>query len=105
MTSPDGKSAISVYVGVGNRMIGPLTSDTMTYNAGNEQLSVNTAVYEYDLNGNRIKKTESGVITNYTYDDENRLIFSQQNANKDCGGSCGDLNILVQAASLNQQEK
>ena len=36
--------------------------------------SVNTAVYAYDLNGNRIKKTESGVITNYTYDDENRLI-------------------------------
>ena len=31
-------------------------------------------MYAYDLNGNRIKKTESGVITNYTYDDENRLI-------------------------------
>lgn len=45
----------------------------MTYSAGNEQLNINSITYEYDLNGNRIRKTEGGVITNYTYDDENRL--------------------------------
>jgi RHS repeat-associated protein len=46
----------------------------MTYNAGNEQLNINTATFEYDLNGNRIQKTEGSTITSYTYDDENRLI-------------------------------
>lgn len=45
----------------------------MTYSAGNEQLNINSIAYEYDLNGNRIRKTEGGVVTNYTYDDENRL--------------------------------
>jgi len=61
------------YDGVGNRLTGPLSSESMTYSTGNEQLNINAATYEYDLNGNRIRKTESGVITTYAYDDENRL--------------------------------
>jgi RHS repeat-associated protein len=62
------------YDGVGNRLTGPLVTDTMSYDAGNEQLNINSTQYAYDLNGNRIQKTESGIITNYTYDDENRLV-------------------------------
>ena len=57
----------------------PFTKSGM--DAGNEQLNINTATYEYDLNGNRTKKTDSGSVTNYVYDDENRLIQVTDSAN------------------------
>jgi len=59
---------------VGNRLTGPLTTDTMSYNAGNQQLNINATQFAYDFSGNRTQKTERGIITSYTYDDENRLI-------------------------------
>ncbi len=62
------------YDGVGNRLTGPLATDTMTYDAGNEQLNINSILFTYDLNGNRTQKTDSGTVTTYTYDDENRLV-------------------------------
>ncbi len=62
------------YDGVGNRLTGPNTTDTMSYNAGNEQQNINATQFTYDANGNRIQKTEGGVTTTYTYDDENRLV-------------------------------
>lgn len=62
------------YDGVGNRLTGPLTTDTMSYNAGNQQLNINTTQFAYDFNGNRTQKTEGGITTTYTYDDENKLI-------------------------------
>lgn len=62
------------YDAVGNRLTGPLATDTMTYDAGNEQLNINSILFTYDLNGNRNQKTDSGTVTTYTYDDENRLI-------------------------------
>ncbi len=62
------------YDGVGNRLTGPLTTDAMTYDAGNEQLSINSILFTYDLNGNRTQKTDGGTVTTYTYDDENRLV-------------------------------
>jgi RHS repeat-associated protein len=63
------------YDAVGNRLTGPKTTDTMTYNTGNEQMSLNRIAYEYDLNGNRIRRTRNnGEVTTYAYDDENRLI-------------------------------
>lgn len=62
------------YDGVGNRLTGPNTTDTMSYNAGNEQQNINATQFTYDANGNRIQKTEGGVTTTYTFDDENRLI-------------------------------
>ena len=46
----------------------------MSYDAANELLNVNTATYTYDLNGNRIQKTDGSTGTAYTYDDENRLV-------------------------------
>ncbi|PKN88619.1 MAG: hypothetical protein CVU51_03790 [Deltaproteobacteria bacterium HGW-Deltaproteobacteria-1] len=70
------------YDGVGNRLTGPFASDVQSYNAGNEQLIRSTGVtYQYDLNGNRIKSTENGSISYYTYDDENRLTKVTRNGN------------------------
>jgi uncharacterized protein RhaS with RHS repeats len=62
------------YDVVGNRLTGPLSSDAMSYNAGNEQQNINTAQFTYDINGNRTQKTEGGITKTYTYDDENRLV-------------------------------
>ena len=75
------------YDGVGNRLTGPQARESYTYNAGNELVSDKTYSYEYDLNGNLIKKTETKhnrpdrhqppTVTTYAYDDENRLIEVQ----------------------------
>ena len=74
------------YDVVGNRQSGPHSKDSYSYNAGNELITSTGRIiferdnqYEYDLNGNLIKKTQTiknkwKIITNYTYDDENRLI-------------------------------
>ena len=76
------------YDPVGNRNSGPKSSN-WTYNANNELLSLSgstgqssSTTYQYDANGNLVKKTETlpGLIkttsiTTYAYDDENRLIY------------------------------
>ena len=36
----------------------------MTYDTANELLNLNTTTYGYDLNGNRIQKTETDGSTN-----------------------------------------
>ena len=73
------------YDPVGNRQTGPKSTDGYTYDDGNEQLTYkgqtivkDNIKYEYDANGNLIKKTEiiqglPQIITTYAYDDENRL--------------------------------
>ena len=75
------------YDGVGNRLTGPQARESYTYNAGNELLSDRAYRYEFDQNGNLIKKTETKhnspdkhqppTVTTYAYDDENRLIEVQ----------------------------
>ena len=74
------------YDAVGNRQSGPGSKDGYSYNAGNELITSTGRIifdrdneYEYDLNGNLIKKTQTiknkwKIITTYAYDDENRLI-------------------------------
>jgi RHS repeat-associated protein len=74
------------YDAVGNRQSGPGSKDSYSYNAGNELITSTGRIifekdnqYEYDLNGNLIKKTQTikgkwKLITTYAYDDENRLI-------------------------------
>jgi len=73
------------YDGVGNRKWKQVTSNgsttrtEYTYNANdlllNEKVNgVVTASYTYDNNGSTLTKTENGVTTTYTWDDEKRLI-------------------------------
>src|SRR4030042_2284106 len=72
------------YDPVGNRQTGPKANDNYTYNTANELLTSKGTIiiyknnqYEYDQNGNLIKKTETfakghySIITTYAYDDEN----------------------------------
>ena len=62
------------YDAVGNRLTSS-TATNWTYNANNELLTTDNAQYEYDANGNTIKKSEAGSQeTEYIYDVENRLI-------------------------------
>jgi RHS repeat-associated protein len=46
----------------------------MNYDEANELLNLNTTTYNYDFNGNRVQKAETGVNTTYSYDEENRLV-------------------------------
>jgi len=74
------------YDPVGNRQTGPTPNQSYTYNAGNELLQAKMEFknhslynYEYDQNGNLVRKTQTSrhghhqIITTYAYDDENRL--------------------------------
>ena len=67
------------YDPVGNRLTGPETKDTYLYNLGKNQLTTDKkAGYEYDKNGNLIKKTKTDdgetKTWTYSYDFENRLV-------------------------------
>ncbi|KAF0145269.1 MAG: YD repeat-containing protein [Nitrospirae bacterium] len=62
------------YDPVGNRLIGPRANDYYSYNQGNQLTNDRKNQYEYDANGNLVKKTTSEGMTAYFYDYENRLI-------------------------------
>ena len=75
----ENKAEAYTYDPVGNRLTGPETKDTYTYNAGNQLVSDRKNQYEYDRNGNLIRKIEKDdngeeEIWTYSYDFENRLI-------------------------------
>ena len=67
------------YDKVGNR-ISHSGSAAWVYNANDELISRPGISYAYDLNGNMIKKTEGGVVTDYVYNGENRLAQVKQGA-------------------------
>ncbi len=74
----DKKPETFTYDPVGNRQTGPETKDTYSYNSGNQLTNDSRHQYQYDRNGNLIKKTETdddGKTTTwtYSYDYENRL--------------------------------
>lgn len=61
------------YDGVGNR----LTSaeyDDWDYNPNNELQAYDGVTFEYDKNGNTVRKTDNGVVTEYVYNTEDRLV-------------------------------
>jgi RHS repeat-associated protein len=59
---------------VGNRLTSSDTTGTWTYNDNNELNAHNDTSYEYDDKGNMTKKTIGGVVTNYIYNQEDRLV-------------------------------
>jgi len=61
------------YDTVGNRLTSVEHAD-WTYNSNNELVSYDGVTYEYDANGNMVKKTDGGVITRFVYNIENRLV-------------------------------
>ncbi|ABW67703.1 RHS repeat domain-containing protein [Desulfosudis oleivorans] len=65
------------YDSVGNRLTSAQAAGDWTYNDNNELLSsvgvTGGSTYEYDANGNTIKKTVGGVVTSYVYNTEDRL--------------------------------
>ncbi len=61
------------YDPVGNRLTSSDTTGTWSYNENNELNAHNDTSYEYDANGNMIQKTDGGLITNYIYNEEDRL--------------------------------
>ncbi|MBU4339250.1 RHS domain-containing protein, partial [Patescibacteria group bacterium] len=68
------------YDMVGNRLTAANTTGDWAYNGNNELLSSSAltgqpdpAVFEYDANGNTIKKTVGSVVTSYVYNLEDRL--------------------------------
>ncbi len=73
------------YDNVGNRLTTEDSTSDWGYNSNNElQSSSDTtgnAVYEYDDNGNTIKKTVAGVVTNYVYNVEDRLTEVRDGSN------------------------
>ncbi len=50
------------------------TVTSYSYNELNQLVSETGISYEYDLNGNLVKKTEGSQTTAYTYNAQNRLI-------------------------------
>jgi RHS repeat-associated protein len=62
------------YDPVGNRLTSADSTGTWTYNDNNELNAHNGVTYEYDNNGNMIQKTVAGVVTNFIYNAEDRLI-------------------------------
>jgi len=61
------------YDKVGNRLSALETAGGWSYNDNNELLSDTRASFEYDANGNTVKKIESGQVTSYEYNARNRL--------------------------------
>ncbi len=62
------------YDPVGNRLTSTDTTGNWSYNQNNELQSYDNVSYVYDDNGNMTQKTDNGVVTNYIYNQEDRLI-------------------------------
>ncbi len=62
------------YDAVGNRMTISGISSRWKYNQNNQLLVYSNITYEYDNNGNMVKKIDGSQVINYIYDEENRLV-------------------------------
>ncbi len=62
------------YDKAGNRKTAASVTGEWFYNENNELLGYSGVSFEYDDNGNMIKKTVGGQVTKYIYNIENRLI-------------------------------
>jgi len=71
--NPDFDDESFTYDPVGNRLTAADTTGNWNYNQNNELGEYDDVSFVYDDNGNMIQKTESGVVTNYIYNTEDRL--------------------------------
>jgi RHS repeat-associated protein len=62
------------YDDVGNRRTASNASGSLSHNANNELLLYGNMAYDYDANGNLIRKRLGTVAVNYSYNAQNRLI-------------------------------
>jgi len=61
------------YDQVGNRLTTSSSATSWSYNQNNELLAAEAASYDYDANGNTVRKTVGAQITRYEYNSRNRL--------------------------------
>ena len=61
------------YDKVGNRLTSSATNGSWSHNQNNELTDTTLASYEYDANGNTVKKTVGTQVTRYEYNARNRL--------------------------------
>ncbi len=71
--NPDFNDESYSYDNVGNRLTSADTTGSWSYNDNNELGGYGDVSYEYDSNGNMVKKTVGGVVTSYVYNIEDRL--------------------------------
>ena len=62
------------YGFLGNRLSSSSTTGTWNYDANNELLGYDSVSFTYDANGNTIQKDDNGVVTDYSYNVEDRLV-------------------------------
>lgn len=79
VTYPDGTTTQFVYDAMGNRLNVVENGMPVAYTSNdlNQYLTVGSATYTYDANGNLIRKTQEGETTTYEYDFEDRLVSVQ----------------------------
>lgn len=68
------------YDAVGNRLTDSQISGNWTYNSNNQLLSYGKVTLEYDVNGNTVRKTDDGQVTEYVYDASNRMVAVKNGA-------------------------
>lgn len=75
VTYPDGRDIAYHYDPLGNRTLVDDNGERAEYiiNKLNQYIQVDGARYEYDSNGNLIRRVDSEGMTLYSYDDEDRL--------------------------------
>jgi YD repeat-containing protein len=61
------------YDRVGNRLTSSATPGAWSHNQNNELIDTTVASYEYDANGNTVRKTVGTQVTRYEYNARNRL--------------------------------
>jgi len=78
--NPGTEDEAYTYDGAGNRMTSADIQGTWTYNRNNELIGYADISFEYDANGNMVKRIQGSEEMNYLYDVENRLIRVENGA-------------------------